>query len=119
MTRSDGIVIALVAALALAVWPLAVAAASGASQVTITGPAGATVVPIAEDSVYEVDGALGTVVVTVEDGAVSVTESDCPDHTCIRTGPVRAPGSVIACVPNRVIVRVGGDRTDGLDARVR
>lgn len=119
MTRTDGIVIAVVAALALLFWPMAAAATGGASRVTITGPAGETVVSLSEDSVYEIDGARGAVTVTVEDGAVSVTESDCPDHTCIRTGPVRAPGSVIACVPNRVIVRVGGDRTDGLDARVR
>lgn len=119
MSRADRIVIVVVAALALAVWPLAVAAADGADQVTITGPAGETVVSIAEDAVYEIDGVRGTVTVTVEDGAVCVAESDCPDHTCVRTGAVRAPGSVIACVPNRVIVRVGGDSTDGLDARVR
>lgn len=119
MTRADRIVIVVVAALALAVWPIAVAAADGADQVTITGPAGETVVPMARDAIYEIDGARGTVTVSVEDGAVSVTDSNCPDQTCVRTGAVRTSGSVVACVPNRVIVRVGGDSTDGLDARVR
>lgn len=119
MTRADRIVIVVLAALALAAWPLAVAVADGADEVTITGPCGETVVPIGTDAVYEIDGARGTVTVTIEDGSAAVTESDCPDHVCVRTGAVRAPGSVIACVPNRVIVRVGGDDTDGLDARVR
>lgn len=119
MTRADRTVIVLLAAFALAAWPLAVAVAEDASQVTITGPLGKTVVPIGTDAVYEIDGALGTVTVTIKDGSAAVTESDCPDHVCVRTGAVRTPGSVIACVPNRVIVRVGGDDTDGLDARVR
>jgi len=119
MTRADRIVIVVLAALALAAWPLAVAVADGADDVTITGPYGETVVPIGTDAVYEIEGALGTVTVTIEDGAVGVTSSDCPDHICVRTGAVRTPGSVIACVPNRVVVRVGGDDIDGLDARVR
>ena len=119
MTRADRIVIAAVAVVVLALWPLAAAASDGASRVTITGPTGETVVAISEDAVYEIEGARGTVTVTIEGGAVSVTESSCPDQTCVRTGAVRAAGSVIACVPNRVVVRVGGEGTDGLDARIR
>lgn len=119
MSRADRIVIVLAAIIALAVWPIAAAAGDGADRATITGPAGETVVSLAEPGVYRIDGARGTVTVAVANGAISVTESDCPDHTCVRTGAVRASGSVIACVPNRVIVRVGGERTDGLDARIR
>lgn len=119
MSRADRIVIAAVALIALAMWPLAAAGASGTDEVTIGGPAGETVVSLAADAIYEIDGAEGPVTVTVERGAVSVTESTCPDHTCVRTGARRASGSVIACVPNHVIVRVGGDNADGLDARVR
>ncbi|MDY0341332.1 MAG: NusG domain II-containing protein, partial [Coriobacteriia bacterium] len=71
------------------------------------------------DAEYRIAGALGDVVVRVADGAVRIDESGCPDQTCVRTGAISTPGSVIACVPNRVVVRVGGDGDGGLDARIR
>lgn len=51
---------------------------------------------------------------TVRDGAVSVTESDCRDRVCVRTGAVSHMGEAIICVPNRVAVTVegGGDSPD-------
>ncbi|MDO8847801.1 MAG: NusG domain II-containing protein [Coriobacteriia bacterium] len=120
MTRADRIVIGILALVTVALWPLASAAATDdADRVTITCPAGETVVSLAEDAEYEIAGATGSVTVRIESGAVSVTESGCPDQTCVRTGAVTAAGSVIACVPNRVIVRVGGADRDGLDARIR
>jgi hypothetical protein len=48
-----------------------------------------------------------------------VTDSTCPDRVCVHTGAISAPGSMIACVPNGVVVRIGGEESDGLDARVR
>jgi hypothetical protein len=120
MTRADRILIAALALLAIALWPLTAATAAGSGdRVTITGPEGETVISLGDDATYRVEGALGTVVVQVEDGAVRVTEASCPDQICVRTGAVSRPGSVIACVPNRVVVRVGGAAADGLDARIR
>lgn len=119
MSRSDRALIAGIALLAVMAWPIA-AAASGAGRVAIvSGPSGSTSLQLAEDSETEIVGRLGTVRVRVRGGAVSVTESECPDHVCLDTGAVSAPGSVIACVPNAVIVRVGGGDADGFDARVR
>lgn len=120
MSRADRLLLIALAACTLAAWPLASAlAAGGGDAAVICGPGGDTTVPLASDAVLEIDGALGTVIVCVRDGAVRVSESGCPDHVCIDTGAVREHGEVIACVPNRVIVRVGGEATDGLDARVR
>lgn len=120
MSRTDRILIAVLALLAVAMWPLASAAAAGdAGRVTITGPAGETRASLSQDATFQIAGAQGVVVVCIEDRTVRVTESSCPDQVCVHTGALRAPGSVIACVPNRVVVRVGGAGADGLDARVR
>ncbi|MBN2247849.1 MAG: NusG domain II-containing protein [Coriobacteriia bacterium] len=120
MTRGDRILIAALICASLLVWPLAAARAdSQGGQAYITGPGGRSVISLSRDAEYRIDGAMGEVVVRVVDGSVRVHESGCPDQTCVRTGAVSSAGSVIACVPNRVVIRVGGEADDGFDARVR
>lgn len=120
MTRGDRLLIAVLACLALLAWPLASAVAGGrGGQVVMSAPGGETVAALSDDGVYRIQGAKGIVTVAVDAGVVRVLQSDCPDHTCVRTGAVSAPGSVIACVPNGVVVRIGSEGDDGLDARIR
>lgn len=120
MTRADRILITVLALAALVAWPLAAASAGdSAGSLRVSGPSGTSVVSLDEDTVLTVAGEVGDVVVVVESGAVRVAESACADHVCVKTGSVSAAGAVIACVPNRVVVRVGGGEPDGLDARVR
>lgn len=54
-------------------------------------------------------------VFTVADGTISVTESNCGDHTCIRTGAISRNGEVIVCVPNMVSVSIESKKQSGLD----
>lgn len=119
MTVADRILIAVLG-VAIVLGYLVVPAFGGeAGVVTFVGPQGETSLPLNRDARAVVQGRLGDVVVTVEDGSVRVTDATCPDHVCIHTGAVTAPGSVIACVPNGVIVRVGGVSADEFDARLR
>ncbi|MHB1017487.1 MAG: NusG domain II-containing protein [Coriobacteriia bacterium] len=120
MTRGDRVLIAALLCVSLLAWPLAAARAGGqGGQAFITGPGGESAVSLSRDAEYRIPGATGDVVVRVSDGAVRVDESGCPDQICVRTGAVSSPGSVIACVPNRVVVRVGGEGDGRLDARIR
>ena len=63
----------------------------------------------------EVKGPLGTTVIEVKDGKVSVVASACPNKVCVKTGPVNRAGDTIVCVPNRVVVRVLGKNKKRLD----
>lgn len=120
MTRGDRVLIVALLCMTLLVWPLALARADGQDgQVVITGPAGESTVPLSRDATYHIRGAMSGVVVRVAQRSVRIDESGCPDQTCVLTGAVSAPGSVIACVPNRVVVRIGGEADGGIDARVR
>ena len=120
MTRADRVLIAAVAIIAVAAWPLGSAVAAGdPSRAVISGPAGDSAVTLGEDATYVVEGLTGDVTVQVADGAIAVTGSACPDRVCVNTGAVRSAGSVVACVPNGVVIRVGGEGPDGLDARMR
>ena len=52
---------------------------------------------------------------TVSDGAISVTESSCGDHTCMRTGAISRSGEVIVCVPNKAAVTIESKEQSNLD----
>lgn len=52
------------------------------------------------------DEETGHNLVRVKDGAVMVAEADCPDKVCVRTGPIRQEGQVIACLPHKVIIYI-------------
>jgi len=109
-----GLVLANLAALG------AVAGRGPAAGVEIVSPAGTRVVPFGAGRV-EVEGPLGVTVVDVGPDGARVVSSPCPLQICVRTGTVRRPGRVAACVPNRVAVRVvgrkaGGSGVDAVDA---
>ena len=119
MTRGDRLLIVALAVVCLLAWPIVAAARTSGESVEISGPAGMTVVSLSEDRTLHVSGRSGELTVVVEGGAVRVDEAECPDHVCVKTGAVSASGSLVACVPNEVVIRVGGGDADGLDARIR
>lgn len=62
----------------------------------------------AEDETFTVNGT----VIEVKDGKIAFTDSDCGDKTCVRTGTLENSGDAAACVPNRVVIRISGEKTD-------
>lgn len=59
-----------------------------------------------------------TNVLVIEDGEAYMTEASCPDGLCISQGHISVSGTMIVCLPNRVVVQVTDtdDNEDGLDA---
>ena len=72
--------------------------------------AGTTVekLDIHEDRIVTFRGEKGEMKVEVRDGRVRVSEADCPNRICVRTGWRSREGEVIVCVPNRTVVRILG-----------
>lgn len=58
---------------------------------------------------FEVEGPLGMTRMEINNGAVRVLSSPCPQKICIGLGEVRRAGGLLACVPNRIVVRIEGD----------
>lgn len=69
--------------------------------------------PLDLDGEYTLNG--GTNVLKIEDGRAYMIHSDCPDHTCERTGKISYAGQTIVCLPNKVSVTVIGTTEDSVD----
>ena len=61
-------------------------------------------------------GPLGETVVEIAGGAVRIESSPCRHQICVSTNWIHRPGDLVACVPNRIVLRVdAGPSSAGLD----
>lgn len=58
----------------------------------------------------KVPGVLGESIVEVNKDKVRMLYSPCPDKDCERQGWASRPGQMLVCLPNRVVVKIVGDR---------
>jgi hypothetical protein len=71
--------------------------------------------PLNVDRTEPVKGPLGDTIVVIKDGKAFVQDSPCPDKLCVHMPPISKPGQWIACLPNRVFVRVRGTSDQNID----
>lgn len=50
--------------------------------------------------------------ITVRDGKIAVTDSNCPGQDCLHSGWQNAAGRVIVCLPNGMEIRIVSDNGD-------
>lgn len=110
--RYDALVALVVLASALALlWQQGRGAA--AQELTLTVASDGEVVmsaPLASlegEHRYESGGY--TLTVSVEEGGVRVTQSDCPNGDCVRSGRISRAGQSIVCLPARLSVTLSAD----------
>ena len=68
-------------------------------------------VSLEEDTSFEVKGKY-TNVITVRDGSIAITASDCPGEDCVHSGAIHSSGRSIVCLPNALEVRVVTQASD-------
>ncbi|MBT3343927.1 MAG: NusG domain II-containing protein [Gemmatimonadetes bacterium] len=66
-----------------------------------------------------VDGSIGTTLIEVTAGRARVAQAPCRQQVCRRSGWLSEPGDLAACIPNGLVLRVVGRRTDGIDGITR
>lgn len=50
--------------------------------------------------------------ITVANGAIAFTNSDCPGQDCVHSGSISSTGRSLVCLPNRVEIRVVSGEDD-------
>ncbi|MBN1352496.1 NusG domain II-containing protein [candidate division KSB1 bacterium] len=64
---------------------------------------------LAENRTITCEGPVGKSVIQIQDGAVSVQTSDCPQKICVKSGAIQKCGQLIVCVPNKIIIKIEGE----------
>lgn len=72
-------------------------------------------VSLAEDRTIPLRANGHSLTVVIENGAVSVADSDCPDRVCVNSGAISRAGQAIVCVPAGITIRIDGPRADHAD----
>ena len=110
-TRWDALVVLAVLLLALSLAARPYFAAKAAGELTVDGE---TVERCALSAytggTYESRGY--TLTVAAENGAVRVSESDCPNQDCVHSGAISRAGQSVVCLPARVAVTLEGAAAD-------
>lgn len=103
----DFVIIALVcfAALSAALFPVLFSHDAAYAKITLDY-GHEVVLPLAKDTVYEVESNGYTLCVHVEDGAAYITDATCPDRVCVNSGRISRDGEVIVCVPAMITVEI-------------
>lgn len=105
--KGDTVAIGAVVLLAVAVL-LAFLPEKNRSGGTVEIYQGGTLVatlPLEKNGSYTAVGAYSNVI-TVENGQVCISASDCPGQDCVHGGSISAVGRSIVCLPNGVEVRI-------------
>lgn len=53
-----------------------------------------------------VETAAGSNTIVIDGNTIAVTDADCPDRICVKTGPIQKKGEIIACLPHRLIIEI-------------
>lgn len=96
----------------------AFARVGGEPVVYIQGESNAWVFPLDENREISIPGPLGNTRIIVREGETYVEDSPCRDKLCIYFGRIARAGNWIACLPNRVFIRIESKTEADVDATV-
>lgn len=100
--------IALIVAGLLLSYALSVYSVPGSQvQISLNGSVYGTY-PLNENNTIRVEQNGHLNIITIQDGQVYMSHSDCPNQVCVRQGAISKTGQSIVCLPNRVAVTIIG-----------
>lgn len=67
-----------------------------------------------QNMTFEVHGKEGPMKIEISGRKVRVSDSSCPNKTCVNSGWIKKSGESIICLPNRAIIKIlGEEELDG------
>ncbi len=109
ITRTDRWLIAFTILAAVASLWLTIGRPAGQNVVIYEGDKIIFTAPLSQQRSIVLHGPLGETQVEIVAGQVRITSSPCPRKICIGMGEIHRSGDLLACVPNRVVVRIEGE----------
>lgn len=54
--------------------------------------------------------------ILAENGQIAMLSANCPDHLCVRQGPIQNGVYPIVCLPNKVVIKLVSAENSAVDA---
>lgn len=83
-----------------------------AERLIIETPSGKWIYPLNETRTVVVIGAIGNTTVRIENRTAFISDSPCPNKTCVNAAVLKKAGDWNACLPNRVFLHIEGDDSE-------
>jgi hypothetical protein len=80
----------------------------GTPQAIVEASGQTWIYPLDRDLEVTVEGPVGPTVISIHAGGIRVASASCRDKVCVSMGTISRPGSWIACLPNRLFIRIRG-----------
>ncbi len=77
-----------------------------------------TRVALSRDQIIKVSGPIGITEVKIENGHARIIKSPCQNKICIKSGYIQYADRILACIPNKVLVRIVGTSQETVDTIV-
>ena len=108
MTFGDWLVAGIFLGLALAGMLLVASAPAGTRVVVVADGQTRFTAGLDQHQVTDIEGPLGATRLIIDARGARVDSSPCPRKLCMQMGPAKETNDLIACVPNRILVRIDG-----------
>lgn len=105
----DYLILAFIVTISLWAGFFLYAGESRAERLVIETPSGKWIYPLTEDRSIVVPGAVGNTTIQIQNNTAFISDSPCPNKTCINAASLKKAGDWNACLPNRVFLHIEGD----------
>ena len=106
MTKADWLLVLSFLGLSLGGMVWLVNAPPGTRVVATSGDQTCFVGRLDQAHSVDIEGPLGHTRLVIDDQGAHITRSPCPRKLCMTMGPARHGGDLMACIPNRIVVRI-------------
>lgn len=106
MTGGDWLIVLILLGTSLVGMALVAAAPAGTRVVVTSSGQTCFVAPLDQPRIVDIEGPLGKTHLVIDEHGAQITSSPCSHKICINMGPVKRSGELLACVPNRILVRI-------------
>ncbi len=104
--RDIGIILLMLSVCCIAMYLLQRSKGVETAEISVNGELVASyVLADTPDGTFTLPEASG-MVFSIEDGAISVAETNCPDKRCMHAGAIRKPRETIICMPHRLVITI-------------
>jgi len=114
MTAGDWLIVLFLLLLSLAGVAWIATMPEGSRVLVTSGEELCFTAPLDEPRDVELEGPLGKTHLVIDEQGARIVDSPCPRKICVSMGPAKRTADLLACVPNRILVRIAG--ADGKEA---